>query len=822
LPEGIRYLIETKAIKRVTEILRSATTRSPSRLFLFGERGVGKKTAIDRALASHAATGEVVVLQANADETGSAYAPLANAFDDLLARQKRNDDLRSLVVDSVGDIIRLVPFFNTLGGRVRELQSVLSSAHAYSATTTPDLIFRVQRILRTLLKKSHVVVVFADIDHYDTATLSIVTHLIRNEDLHCSYVLTRDSSNVLAGEPARLIDELVVSLSLGLGFTILEVEPFTTGEAADFVRAYLHNTGLGAPESASFHERTNGNAQFLVELLDHLNREQQIVWHEDGRGILLPEYRDATLPASIRNLIELRLRRLTPELQRVLDLASVIGVEFRHEPISGTLRLDELEVLERLNILRRVHNLVTQLLHSGHRFTLAAIRDAIYDNLGRDLARVHHQLVGRYFEQHRATDDDDEVIAYHFERAGMLSEALRYAANAAEAALRRQAPAEAARRFHHAYTINMRIAPLDMVESTEFLRKQATALYGAGDFLAAADAFRALVDDVGDPAQHAECLLQLGAAQYMLDQPKIAFGTLEPLARANFDALSRGSQLQLRLILSGILFHTGRWAEGREQYKLAFGLRAPHDPPDRHHELVKRINMYFVPEIALPQLLSIREQMADTKTTPLYWEVNHNIGCNYMLSGHLETARDAFAESYRYFDDIGTFRAAHSLINLGLVDLVRGRFDLARSHFTLSRVAAATIFERLSANVHLALIDALTGDAEAAAVTLERLRHGAYQTTEMVLHEIVTHNLAWTYGLLGRAAEAIRIFEEEVPRRGDLWYPFRQKTRDALVQELKMRGRLGVADTMSFASGIAGAWWFRALPYELNDIWFWE
>jgi tetratricopeptide (TPR) repeat protein len=308
----------------------------------------------------------------------------------------------------------------------------------------------------------------------------------------------------------------------------------------------------------------------------------------------------------------------------------------------------------------------------------------------------------------------------------------------------------------------------------------------------------------------------------MLDQPKIAFATLDPLARNGFEALSRASQLRLRLTLSGILFHTGRFADGREQYKLAFGLRMPHDPPDRRYELVKRINMYFVPEIALPQLLSIREQMADAKATPLYWEVNHNIGCNYMLSGELDTARDAFAASYRYFDDIGTFRAAHSLNNLGLVDLLRGNFDGARSHFALSRVAATTIFERLTANVHLAVIDALTGNAERAAAALERLRHGAFQTTEMVLHEIVTHNLAWAYGLLGRSADAIRIFEEDVPRRGDLWYPFRQKTRDALVQELKVHGRLDVADTMSFASGIAGAWWFRGLPYELNDIWFWE
>jgi tetratricopeptide (TPR) repeat protein len=822
LPEGSRYLIETSTVRRVGEILRSATTNAPARLLLQGERGVGKKTAVDRALASRAATGEIVILQANADETRSIYAPLANAFDDLLSRQKRNDDLRNLVVDAVGDILRLVPFFNTLGGRVRELHSILVSAQTQPATTTPDLLFRVQRVLRSLLRKSHVVVVFADIQHYDTTTLSIVSQLIRNDDLRCSYILTQDTSHVLTGDFAQLVEDLVVALPLVQRFTLVQAEPFSAPETTQFVRMYLQNARLDAADGLAFQDRTNGNAQFLLELLEHLNREQQIVWHAAGHGTLLPEYRDATLPTSIRKLIDLRLSRLTPELQRVLNVASVIGVEFQHEPISGSLRLDELEVLERLNILRRVHNLVTQLLHSGHRFTLAAIRDAVYDNLGRDMARVHHQLIARYFEQHRATDDDDDVIAFHFERAGLFHDALRYATSAAEAARRRNAPAEAARRFQHAYAINMHIAPLDITEATGLLEKQATALYEAGDFGAAADAFRMLLDEITEPARRVECILHLGATQYMLDQPKIAFATLEPLARASFELLSRASQVRLRLILSGILFHTGRFADGREQYKLALALRSRHDAPERRHELVKRINMFFLPEIALPQLLATREQMADATDTVLYWEVNHNIGCNYMLSGDLDTARALFAESYRYFDDIGTFRAAHSLNNLGLVDLVRGRFETARSHFALSRVAAATVFERLSANVHLAVIDALTGNVESAVTTLERLRHTAYQTTEMVLHEIVTHNLAWAYGLVGRAPEAIHIFEEEVPRRGDLWYSFRQKTRDALVDELKAHGRLAIEDTMPFASGIAGAWWFRGVPYELNDIWFWE
>ena len=73
-----------------------------------------------------------------------------------------------------------------LGSRAaRELHSIFGSLDRYPVTTTSDLVFRIQKIIGSLSRKLHVVLVFADIDRYDSFTLSLMGQLMRNERLAC-------------------------------------------------------------------------------------------------------------------------------------------------------------------------------------------------------------------------------------------------------------------------------------------------------------------------------------------------------------------------------------------------------------------------------------------------------------------------------------------------------------------------------------------------------------------------------------------------------------------------------------------------------------
>lgn len=760
---------------------------------------------------------DVLPIKGNADFMGAAYAPVADAFDDLLNRQRRDQSVRELLVDTLGDVLKLLPFVGTVGGRVRELHTIFGSINRYPVKETSDLVYRIQKIITSLSRRAHVVLVMTDIDRFDSFTLSLIGDLVANERLNCSYVFTRDTFNAPSPDREDFV-KFCDELALRGRFRTIAASLFVPAETAQFVREFLRNPDVPQAHIAVLHEKTGGHPQFLRELLEHLDREGQIAWHNE-RGSLAPTYEDSTLPQNIRKLIDLRLRRLTPELRRVLDVASVLGNEFQHKPISGRLRLEDLEVLERLNTLRLLHNLVEQMLHSGYRFTLAAIRDAVYDNLGPDLAREHHEMLARYFEDQRQTEEDDGVIAFHYERAGKWREALRYITNAAFHAELQHLPAEAARCYRRAFDLQLRVDPSDRHTQIDLRMKRGAALHDAGDFVAAAETFASLLLDLDDWKTRTACAFRLGLAQYMVDQPEIALKTLLPLAAGN-STIEDNLRIRLHLTLSSILFHIGRFDEGRAQYKIAFTLAAASQSIKEQLETVKRLNMYFVPEIALPQLIESRKSVNDDDI--LYWELSHNIGANHMLAGELDRAHEYFWDSYRYFDEIGSYRAAHSLNNLGIVQLVQGHLDRAHSYFKLGRTVATTIYERLSSDVHLAVVDALAGEVTAAEASLRRLRRLAATTTEMVLHEITAHNLAWVLGLLGRASEAITILEAEVPRRFDLWFPFRERVRKELIATLRSRGMLSASDAVPNTSGSAGAWWFRQTAYEVSDIWFWE
>lgn len=745
------------------------------------------------------------------------YSPLAQAFASLLDQQRRNDSVKDLIVDTFSDLVRLVPFFSPVSGRIRELYDIVRFQDRYPLTNSSDLLFRLQQVIRALSKKLHVVILFADVDQFDSATLSVLSHLVRNSDLHCSYVLSVDPASIpTPADTGRYYKELFVELRVRLRFETIPFERFTPSQTADYIQAFLGHPDVERQKINLFHEKTDGNPQLLRETLRHLEEEGQIAVIR-GRRVILDTYVEATLPTTIRELIHLRLERLTNELRDVLDVASVIGVEFHHAPISDHLRLEDFVVLRRLGALVNVHRLVTH-IDSNHRFSLAAVRDAVYENLGDALAQEHHLVLARYFESRRTSADDDEIIAHHYERARKWHSAVKFHISAANSARETFSPEVAAARFRRAHDLQLRADPRNHAVREELQFEEAASWYDAARFDVAADLFRGLIHETDDPVRRQRSILRLGLAQYLLDQPQMALNTLEPLVGVAGDLLVDAEKQRLLLILSNILFHVNRWNEGRIRYVQALQRLRPSDPPQFHVDALRRINMYYVPELALPNLKNAQRMIGD-RDQPIFWELHHNIGTCHMLGGEMAEAERHFREALKFFEDAGSYRTSIALNNFGLVQLARGELSQARETFRRARGLSVATFERLSCDVHIAIVDALSGDADRAAAELERLWHVAAETSEVVLHEIVLHNLGWVYGLAGKYEESVNVFRVRVPQRKDLWYPFREAVRERLIA--KAEGRPD-EQSLPRSTGQPANWWFKQLDYEVNDIWFWE
>src|SRR4051794_13142752 len=87
----LRFIVKTEALEAVTRHLTSIRRNASARLILEGERGLGKRTAIEHALGKYRAAAELVVLRGSADQFRSPLAPLAEAFSCLLQYNSHND-----------------------------------------------------------------------------------------------------------------------------------------------------------------------------------------------------------------------------------------------------------------------------------------------------------------------------------------------------------------------------------------------------------------------------------------------------------------------------------------------------------------------------------------------------------------------------------------------------------------------------------------------------------------------------------------------------------------------------------------------------------
>jgi adenylate cyclase len=209
---------------------------------------------------------------------------------------------------------------------------------------------------------------------------------------------------------------------------------------------------------------TRGNPLFTIELLRGMQERGDLRQEEDGCWVVGPELDWQTLPARLEGAIGERLGRLDPQLQEILQVASVEGEEFTAEVVAQVLGLDRREVVQLLSrqldrqhrVVRSLgiqHNGVNRISRYGFRHNL--IQRYLYNSLD-EVERVYqHEEVGRALAELYGDQADAIAVelALHFERAALTPETVGYLQRAAEQALRRGAYTEAMRRLERAMAL---------------------------------------------------------------------------------------------------------------------------------------------------------------------------------------------------------------------------------------------------------------------------------------------------------------------------------------------------------------------------------
>jgi predicted ATPase len=135
--------------------------------------------------------------------------------------------------------------------------------------------------------------------------------------------------------------------------------------------------------------------------------EQLLVAHDDGPV--------GAVPASLSGLLTMRLDCLGPGERDLLRCASVVGLEFDVDAVSGLLPPDARPFLERHLESMEQRRFIQRTGPNAFRFGHALIRMAAYQSIAREDRAALHERFADWLGH--STPELHEVLGYHLEQA---------------------------------------------------------------------------------------------------------------------------------------------------------------------------------------------------------------------------------------------------------------------------------------------------------------------------------------------------------------------------------------------------------------------
>jgi predicted ATPase len=475
-------------------------------VFLSGDAGVGKTTVVDLLLARLAAGRGVRIARGQCVEhygEGEPYLPVLEALGQL-SREPRHQDVRAA-------LRRYAPLWLVqLPGLLSEPELERLQRQLQGATSA-RMLRELAETLDVLTAETPLLLVLEDLQWSDHSTLEFLAYMGQRRAPARLLVLGtyRATETVIRAHPLRpMVQELY-----GRGQAVelrLELLP------AEDVAAYVAGR-LGGPVAASLaafvRARTEGNALFLVNIVEHLV-QQRLVVRCEGEWTLREGSEAITmnLPEGLRQFLLRRLEELPPEVRRVLEAASVVGEEFAAAAVAAGAQcpVEEVDAIcERLTVQ---HHFIddTELTawpdgtRSGnYRFQHALYQQVLYEQVRGARRMQLHRRIGAQLEAGYGTRAGEIAaqLAVHFERGGETSQAVHYWQQAGDNAARRHAYHEAIAALQKGLAL---LATLP--EGPERTRRELTLQLTLGELLRAVRGLMA--PEVGEAYTRAYALCQ--------------------------------------------------------------------------------------------------------------------------------------------------------------------------------------------------------------------------------------------------------------------------------------------------------------------------
>jgi predicted ATPase len=296
------------------------------------------------------------------------------------------------------------------------------------------------------------VALFIDDLHWaDVGALNLLHYLARAVENKSVAIIGAYRPEDVVGEIAHHpLQDLLERLSREKIVKSISLERLDKFETGEIIRSFLNNAHYPEELLNYIHEETEGNPFFVEEVLRALNENGAIKFNRSSNAWILTRLiEEIKLPETVKEVVHARIHKLSKNMRMVLEISSVLGIEFEYDLLSKVANLAEDELVTIIDELIEYKLLIEQTTAYGqpikYRFAHNKICEVLYNNLSESRKRLLHGKAATAIKEKYQNDLDSVYyeLAQHYYHGAVFEPALETSQRAAQKALRNFAPEKA-------------------------------------------------------------------------------------------------------------------------------------------------------------------------------------------------------------------------------------------------------------------------------------------------------------------------------------------------------------------------------------------
>jgi len=659
--------------------MQAALHGQPQVLLVSGEPGIGKTELVERASYLAQLWGFIPARgQCHEESAMPAFWPwmqIIERCEEFTTESRRAADTPFRLRPADGHTVRV---------GTREL--------AESEGTRAQLFESVLAYLRNVAEHRPLLLILEDVHWVDQPSMLLLAFLAR--ELHKARIVVlatyRDAE---VASHAGLADALAGVRGLPRT-TYVELPPFDINEVGSFVRESI-GVYVATAVAKELHARTGGNPLFLKEMIRSGDLEVPL----GGSGAIT--FTPGVMPSTVRDVIRKRIARLSPDAERALAVAAVVGADFRLSTVAAATNVDPAHTAAALDEAASHGVIESAGSQPGYyRFSHVLFRDAIYEDLPTGDRMIRHREVAETIAARPDADRYASALAYHYGEAaplGFADQAAEYARSAGDEAKAAVAYEDAVDHYLRAIRFREEAGLTDGETGMEILLSLGEAYAWAGHGTAAADVLLE-ASGIARRIGSSDGFARIAIAYKVRGRPTAPDPRLRALCEEAVEMLPE-TDSSLRAVLLATLAWSLRGSYPNTRGAALFAeaimmVRRVDDPHALHEVLSRWYDSEWSPD-NIHERLSVAEELMDVGRK-LHDPRRENSGAYRRLIGLLETGNIqefdrclethfVLAERVQQHDVIGYCELARSTRCV-----LEGRFDRAEQHAEAARL----LFER--------------------------------------------------------------------------------------------------------------------------------